>query len=273
MAWSALDTSGISHGASPLESERFGLSIGRVTIGIQADPEEIRARLPRVLGSANEDLLIVRYPAAQVWIGSLLAQAGHQVVPAGALTYWEADAGSVAAHPGPTPEADDLDVVPAAELGGAAEIQAVIDELVADSFAGYGNHYAASPRLLDPEAALAGYRDWARRSVSGAGGALVLRQGGTPIGVATLEHSPDGKDLEILLAGLVSAAQGKGRYGALLTAVDAHATRVGARRVIISTQAHNVRVQRAWVRAGLRPFAAIETAHLTRAAAVSEGGD
>ena len=40
--------------------------------------------------------------------------------------------------------------------------------------------------------------------------------------------------------------------------------RRGLPRVIISTQVSNVRVQRAWVRAGMKPFAAVTTLHVAR---------
>jgi GNAT superfamily N-acetyltransferase len=63
---------------------------------------------------------------------------------------------------------------------------------------------------------------------------------------------------------MISAAQGRGRYAVLLAACAAEAHRRGLSRLIISTQVHNVRVQRAWARLGLRPFAAIETVHAVR---------
>jgi GNAT superfamily N-acetyltransferase len=141
----------------------------------------------------------------------------------------------------------------------------MVADAVADSFAGYGNHYLANP-LLDSAAALAGYQEWARRSLSGERDALVLVGSGRPIGVATLVGSHDGTShLEVLLAGLVSAAQGRGSYAVLLTACADEARQRGLSRLIISTQVHIVRVQRAWARLGLRPFAAVETVHAVRA--------
>ena len=68
-------------------------------------------------------------------------------------------------------------------------------------------------------------------------------------------------EAEILLAGLTSAAQGRGLYPLLLKAVGQQAMARGCPRVTISTQAHNIRVQRAWAKAGFRPFAAITTVH------------
>jgi len=97
---------------------------------------------------------------------------------------------------------------------------------------------------------------------SNQGNVLVLMEGGEPIGMATLELGAGGDHLEILLAGLVPAAQGKRLYDGLLDGCQRVAIARGAVRVVISTQVHNVRVQRSWARLGLRPFAAIETVHL-----------
>jgi ribosomal protein S18 acetylase RimI-like enzyme len=136
-----------------------------------------------------------------------------------------------------------------------------VDAVVAASFAGYGNHYLANP-LLDPAAALAGYQEWARLTVSAhPEDVLLLRRGGQVIGVATCHASPEDDHLEILLAGLLPTAQGRGLYAHLLAGCATHARHRGLARLIISTQAHNVRVQRAWARAGLLPFGAVETVH------------
>jgi N-acetylglutamate synthase-like GNAT family acetyltransferase len=112
---------------------------------------------------------------------------------------------------------------------------------------------------------LAGYQEWARSSVSAhPDDVLLLRRGGEAIGVATCEASADRGHLEVLLAGLLPTAQGGGLYGQVMAGVASHARRLGLERVVISTQVHNVRVQRAWVRAGLRPFASVETVHCVR---------
>jgi RimJ/RimL family protein N-acetyltransferase len=77
-----------------------------------------------------------------------------------------------------------------------------------------------------------------------------------------VQHADD--HTEILLAGLVPAAQGRRLYGDLLLAVERAAGEAGRERLVISTQVQNVRVQRAWARFGMRPFAAVETVHLVR---------
>ena len=270
MAWDDLTGTDVRLSSNAVETARFGVSIARLSVGWDLPTsgptfEFAAEAVSDALARSPDDVVVVRYPAQVIRLGAVVARSGRTVVPAGALTYWGARAESV-----PTVTGEDLAVEPAASLpGSAADVGRMLDDVVADSFAGYGNHYLANP-LLDSGAALAGYQEWARRSLPGDRDALVLVGSTGPIGVATLVGSHDGRShLEVLLAGLVSAAQGRGSYAVLLSACAGEARRRGLDRLIISTQVHNVRVQRAWARLGLRPFAAVETVHAVRTALVA----
>jgi len=269
MAWDDLTGTGVKLTSSPVETARFGVSIGRLTVGcdLPATEAALDAIGPAVvdgLAQSPDDVVVVRYPARAIRLGAVVAASDRDVIPAGALTYWGVAANAVdATHRG------ELSVVPATQLDGSAAD--VLDTLIIDSFAGYGNHYLANP-LLDRAAALAGYQDWARHSLSGERDAFVLLDAETPIGMATLAGSRDGRShLEVLLAGLVPKAQGRGSYAVLLEGCAAEARRRGLARLIISTQVHNVRVQRAWARFGLRPFTAVETVHAVRPGRLGPG--
>jgi GNAT superfamily N-acetyltransferase len=270
MAWDDLSGSDVRATSSPVETARFGVSIGRVVVGRDVPGsgtvyDRAAESVAAALAEASDDILVVRYPAEAVGLGAVIAGSGRSIIPGGALTYWGADAEDTL---NASPEMTDghLDVVAASDLPGQREeVAAAVDDVIADSFAGYGSHYAANP-LLDPVDALAGYQDWARRSLAAEGDTIVLRDAGAPIGVATCVASADGAaHLEVLLAGLVGAAQGRGWYALLLGGCATEARRRGLSRLIISTQVHNVRVQRAWARLGLRPFACVETVHAVRA--------
>lgn len=269
MAWDDLTGVDVHLSSSPVETTRFGVSVGRLSVGWDlpttgAEYQAAADALADALERTDDDVVVVRYPAHLMRLGAVVSRSGRDVVPAGTLTYWGADADGIRAT------AADLEVVPAGHLReSAVDVGRVVDDVIADAFAGYGNHYLANP-LLDGAAALAGYQDWARRSLVGTDDALVLLARGKPIGVATMVASRDGRShLEVLLAGLVSVAQGRGSYAVLLAACAGEARRRELERLIISTQVHNVRVQRAWARLGLRPFAAIETLHAVRAGLLS----
>jgi RimJ/RimL family protein N-acetyltransferase len=253
MSWDDLLEPGVVVRASPVESDRFGCSIERMTIG--PGPVDVD-RLLEVIQDLSADVLVVRYDASRLDLACIFARSHRAVVPAGTLTYWETPV-SVAA---PSTRSN-VEVLSADALD-LETVSALVRAIVRASFMDYGNHYRANP-LLDRSAALAGYEDWAVRSLrADPANVLVMMDHGEPIAVATLEPGADGGHLEILLAGLVPAAQGKGLYGALLCACESVAAARGTHRLVISTQVHNVRVQRAWARHGFRPFAAVETVHL-----------
>ncbi|MGJ3510083.1 GNAT family N-acetyltransferase [Enemella sp. A6] len=254
MSWAGLSGSGVTLSDSPYETNRFGRTFARIVVGHDAD-ESVAGELTSLIDGCEAEIIVVRYPAGLARLGAVLAKSGRGVLPADTLVYWEvpaADAEAAGAD-GLTTSVDDTP---------SAETSAVLRRVVEASFAGYGNHYTANPDL-DPELALAGYLEWAARAyATNPRNVVLLRHRDEVVGAATL--TSDGDDLEIELAGLVPAAQGQGWYADLLTAVRAEAVKRGLGRVIISTQAANVRVQRAWARAGFKPFAAVNTCHLIR---------
>lgn len=255
MSWDDLAGS-ITLTDSPLEARRFGLSFARLAIGRSASTSEAH-RATELLVDSEADVVVARWTAGVTAWPLAFLRSGRTVLPADQLTYWEVPAGKVR-HP----DADDLLTV---TDGSAGDASSALSSTIATSFHDYGSHYAANP-LLDRELALAGYQEWASRTLTETPeNVFVLRNGDRPVGVATTELAQDGADLEVLLAGLTPQAQGHGWYGHLLAAIDEHAVHSGSQRVIISTQTHNHRVQRAWARAGMVPFDTIQTAHAVRA--------
>ncbi|GAA2882519.1 hypothetical protein GCM10010517_45690 [Streptosporangium fragile] len=261
MSWNdVMETRAVRAVASPLESARFGRTVERLTVpaGSPVPLAEVRAA---VLDSAA-DVVVLRYPAEHVgWFAGLTGP-GRTAVFADSLVYWRLRAGA-----GRAPEPS-----PGLTVTGSAA-PAAVRELVAATFSAYGNHYLANP-LFDPAAALAGYQEWALRSAA-EGACLVLEhraagQESRLAGLATLED--EDPRTEILLAGVVAGLQGRGLYAHLLRAVEERALARGAAEVVISTQGHNVRVQRAWARYGFEPVQALLTVHLVRSPLLREHG-
>lgn len=267
MAWQDLDGAEVVFRRSAAESARFGLDIARLTIGenvpdLGAAVDTAQATLLR----SAADIVVVRYPSEAMCVPASLQLPGHDVLAAGALMYWESHVSPDDAMNGAR-EVPRLVVRPASDSprsGQRDSTRDVVTSIVTDSFANYGNHYSANP-LLDQQAALDGYVEWALQSLSRpAADVQVLWVEEAPVGLATVQSDMSGRDLEILLAGLVPSAQGKGWYGHLLAAVQREGARRGVERVVISTQGHNVHAQRAWSRAGFLPFASTETLHVVR---------
>ncbi|MDF2705527.1 MAG: hypothetical protein K0R62_1179 [Nonomuraea muscovyensis] len=258
MAWhDVMEAPALRAQPSPLESARFGRSVERLTVsaGAGASFDAVREA---VLGSAAE-VVVLRYPAERIdWFAGLTGL-GRTALFADSLVYWRLPAGRGRA-PDPSPG-----LVPAPTADTAA-----VERLVADIFAAYGSHYLANP-LFDADAALAGYQEWALRSAA-EGRCLTLRDGGPGgsrlLALATLEEAAT--RTEILLAGVVSECQGRGLYAHLLKAVEDRTLARGATEVVISTQGHNTRVQRAWARYGFEPVQTLLTAHLVRSSLLPE---
>jgi GNAT superfamily N-acetyltransferase len=256
VTWLDLLGAGVTAAPSPVESDRFGMSMARVVVGQEAVWDDALHDDLVVACARDEDVLVVRWPSRLVECGAVLATSGRDVVPADTLVYWEAPS-AMLAESGQEP-AD----APQVRRGVAAPPD--LDDLVERVFAGYINHYTANP-LLGRDLVLEGYVDWVRRTVRRDPGTLaVLVQHEQSVGVATWFVDPAGDFVEILLAGLVPEARRRGWYALLLAEVGRAAAGVGSARVVISTQGSNVSVQRAWVRAGFVPFASVTTAHAVR---------
>ncbi len=132
--------------------------------------------------------------------------------------------------------------------------------LVSGIFAAYGSHYSANP-LFGATEALAGYQEWALRSAA-EGRCLALGTADAYLGLATLDER--GPRTEILLAGVVPEVQGRGLYAHLLKGIEDGTLARGADEILISTQGHNTRVQKAWARYGFEPVRAVLTVHLVK---------
>ena len=250
MSWQELASAGeVQLRPSPFEQERFGVSVDRMVVPGKAQAP-LRA-VRDVIASSAADVIVLRYPAGRIDLFAGLMGPGRDVVLADTLVYWRLRAGQ-----GRRPPSD-----PSVETALAPDLpDEVVSDLVADVFADYSNHYLANP-LFDPRLALDGYVDWATRSVA-RGAPVVTSRDGRPIAFATLDRETD--HVEVELAGVRTSEQGGGVYGHLFAGVEDVAVAEQVPEVLISTQAHNTSVQRAWARFGLEPVATYLTLHLVR---------
>ncbi len=238
--------------ASPLESRRFGVTISRVDVPLAVtDPDPVDTVLGLLRNDVSE-VVVLRYPASRVaWFARLLA-ADRVLISADVLTYWQLTVGE-----GRAPEPDPSLVARPAH-GIDPEL---VEGLVTDIFRSYGSHYLADP-LLDPRAALDGYAEWAQHSATEVPPVVLEEVRTGVVGLATLAHSAG--TTEVLLAGIIREARGRDRYAHLLAGAEQAARDRGSERLVISTQAHNTGVQRAWARYGFEPVGSVHTVHAVR---------
>jgi ribosomal protein S18 acetylase RimI-like enzyme len=260
VTWGSAGAGEVHLEASARETARFGHDVARLTVGSEwsreLDENHLGERVRGLLTATSAQTVILRYPSQAAFLVKTLGDHGRRVFPAASLLYWE--------HRGPAPSMPEgVRMLAPSDL--TPEAIADVREVIADSFAGYINHYSANP-LIAPDAVAEGYIEWAESTVSSVGNRVfLLNTADRCVGVATVECPGEEAYWEIQLAGIHSDYQRRGHYTHLVEAVLASAEDAGAERVVISTQAHNINVQRAWARLGFIPFASIDTVHLVAA--------
>jgi len=250
MSWDDLRGRGVIAGVNRYDTARFGIRTARVVVRQdEGDVIGAAAEIASHLSRIDPEVAIIRWPAALVELGQVVAGAGWRIHPADTLVYW-----SVPVRRGRAPEGDLTS--PADQPGLAVRLPG----LVRDVFANYPNHYLASTQF-DPRAVLDGYVEWATRTAEESPArCFLLVRGGEVVSFATTVLLTDGS-LEVELAGTAAHQRNSGHYRALMHGLLGEAAAIGAPRLLISTQAGNTAVQSAWASLGLRPLSAFTTVH------------
>jgi len=206
-----------------------------------------------LIEASGLDVVIVRAGAEDIELAAALGTEAYISWQADTLLYFTIAAESLSA--GSEPDA----LVPMVS-GDESDANALVGRIFAD----YRNHYSANPALSRLNV-VAAYQDWTR-AVLGTDTSAVFKSLGTsgaPAGLCVMDISDESFD-EILLAGIVPEERGHGSYPRMLHAVGARAQAANKESVVISTQAANLGVIRAWCRLGFLPTVAVNTIHVVR---------
>lgn len=254
MSWTDLMvTDEPSLSSSELERARFGYTFDRAVVPEAMDREVGRDWLTRALSESGADIVVARYPSRYVEWFADLRTCGRDLLHADTLVYWQMGLDPIPEtmlprHDDAVTVEDHLDAT-------------TVEHLVLEGFADYPSHYRANP-LLDPDAIRDGYVEWATSIArSGDGFGLRHRDHGV-VGFAVQTPSTD--HAEVLLAAVRPHVRGVGLYHHAFAACARRARERGLRRLVSSTQAHNLAGQRAWTRFGLEPVGAFTTVHAVR---------
>jgi GNAT superfamily N-acetyltransferase len=239
---------------SRLESQRFGLSVGRLALGATASLPEAGAIKQRIL-SSDFDLVILRYPAQWSTTFADLRDPQLELIFADTLIYYQRSLESP-----PQPKAGLAKNLTIRRAG--LEDSGASDRLVSTIFRTYTNHYSANARLSQQNIASA-YAEWARAYLTGDHGCYLMAEKGPrdPVGLVTLDL---GLTAEVALIGVLPSEQRQGIAAALMEAAEDYAARQGSTLLVISTQVQNLAVQRLWIRCGYLPTLALNTVHVSR---------
>lgn len=234
---------------SPRESARFGLRVFRCEVE-DVDVDAIASAIAR----EHVDVLILRIPSAQIGAAASLASRGLEPIVADTLVYYDVGlpiADTATAHP------------PVTLRPAARDDVAQLASMAREIFADYVSHYHANPRF-GPNRTLEGYAEWAALHVDAGAdaGAWLVERGGDVVGFSCYAIDRANRVATGVLNGILPAARGRGAYRAMLRAMLAEFAREGLLRFEISTQVHNIAVQRAWTSLGLGLRRASNTVHV-----------
>ena len=235
---------------SPVESERAGIRIGRLTCGVNTDWSAFDPA--EAIRESDANLVIMRCSAAQVDVAQLLVDAGLRSWLADTLIYFalrvehvpQPDAGTTFDHlTGEEPE---------------------LATIIADSFAGYRNHYSATKELRHIDIAKA-YTDWTTRQAKTPNSSCFGLHDGAHnlVGFAVVD-ARHGEFNEWTLSGVHPNARGRGFYSQIIRHIAQLTRDQGKAEVVTSTQTSNIPSMRGFCREGFLPTMSLNTFHIAR---------
>jgi hypothetical protein len=215
---------------------------------LEVGSSDVHLLLSTILRQHDVDLIIGTDFSTLSNIFTTLINYDYRVIPAGSVVYWNADLTKL--H---TPSTRILQATKEyllTQLGSRDKF--LVHSLVTNIFEHYKSHYSFLPQNVRIESADA-YVDWVNKSLTASDHTIFcLTHGDQPVGLAMIKIS--GVYADILLAGVIAEATGTGAYGSLLLAIYDYLISEQISMVQISTQGFNIRVQRRWVKLGLRPI-------------------
>jgi GNAT superfamily N-acetyltransferase len=230
-----------------VESERFGLNIGRCSIPVGSNCLDDEVVL-KVVNSAF-DLVILRYPSARIRLNHLIAAQSKNSFQADTLLYLSREID----QDGFDQSAGAAGVRPA-----RAHDEEAIRNVALKAFNSYGSHYSANPRI-DKDSVLDGYVDWASRQMHDATVVLVHQ---TEVVDGFLSLRINNEVAEIVLNAVDPFAQNQGIYQRLLDGAVQFAYANNCNEIITSTQSTNYKVMRVWTKNKFNIFLSLNTVHL-----------
>lgn len=240
------------------ESQRFGMSVGRLSIpfsSVESDEE-----IAQFCAESSHDLIVVRVTAGRAgMLSSLQGLAERRVLQADTLEYFAWDLSNLPSESG---ESSDFETH-------ASNQFETIRSLVEVSFGGYRNHYSENPQLAR-RATVEGYLEWVERAMQEETARMftATKVGQfAPLGFVVADVNVQHRIAEVLLNAVDPAHRRQGVYQTcLIGAARAMREIDGMTKLVISTQSANTSVKAAWNQLTLRHWFDINTFHVMRTA-------
>jgi GNAT superfamily N-acetyltransferase len=133
-----------------------------------------------------------------------------------------------------------------------------IEAITRESFDGYQSHYYVDSHTRP--GSIDAYVDWGSKSTEGV--VIEVENYQYPmVNREVVAYGTFGGNCELVLGGVFKEHRGKGLYEHLVRSCMNWGLNRGDKEIIISTQIHNLSVQRVWAKLGLKPFKSYYTFH------------
>jgi len=240
------------------ESQRFGLSVGRLSIPFSSDESD--EEIAQLCAESSHDLIIVRVSATRAgMLSSLQGLLERRVLQADTLEYYSWDLSDLPSEFGKSTEFETH----------ASNQFETIRSLVEVSFSGYRNHYSENPQLAR-SATVEGYLEWIEVALQAETARMFLatKKGQLdPLGFVLADVNVQHRIAEVLLNAVDPAHRRQGVYQTCLIGAARAMRQIDSMtRLVISTQSSNTSVKAAWDQLGLRHWFDINTFHVMRTA-------
>ena len=232
-----------------LEMARFGYRMARLTLDSTCTTADA-GRIVKMCRSSGADMLTLRVPTDKVAVVQALEALEFRTMDC--LVYYECTTEEL---PPTKPSTVEIREATPEDARAVAEIARLC-------FTDYFSHYHADARL-DRAKVSETYVDWAQRSCAdreAASCVYVAVVEGAVAGFVTLRQNSSTEGEGVLNAVHPSYA-GAGIYGQLITRAKRWCRDNGMKRMVISTQIENLKVQRTWANRGFRLYKSYYTLH------------
>ena len=236
---------------SPLDSERFSIGIGRLSIGSESEMSD--GEVVAICENMDPEILILRAPSNRVKLAASLSESRSiRTFQADTLVYFNLKIKEMGLQ---NPRNTDLRIREA-----VLEDLPKIESLSAGAFTNYPSHYSSNKRFA-PEKITDGYVEWAKKCVTSPDfNVMVATHDNIVCGfIATIVGRDDA---EIILNAVDPHFQRQGIYSYLLQNVCSQMKNIGMSSVTISSQITNIRVINAWIKQGFMFSHALNTFHV-----------
>lgn len=231
------------------ERARFGYRMARLILDSSCVPDDAE-KIVSMCRSSGVEMLTLRVPTDKVAVVQALEALEFRMMDC--LVYYECS----------TDKLPELRAVSFEIREATAEDATAVAGIARLCFSGYFSHYSADSRL-DRVQISEGYVDWAQRSCADrtvASCMLLAIVDGTVAGFFALRRNSSTEGEATLVATHPQFA-GAGIHGELIVRSKQWCSDQGLRRLILSTQINNLKVQRSWVNRGARLFTSYYTLH------------